>query len=312
MGVADDPTVANPLLRQQMLSTEWFGCVFDLEGVLIKPRYQEHRSSWVKLAEEREEPAPPEMVLKYCDTMKPEDFISRQLRWTRDPMEMRRINQRRGEIYKELLAESADGGKPELLEGVLPFLELMKGNKVPMAVICNALLFSEMCELLKGLQIYEFFEHDQPGEPHVVAGEDVSDWLPDPLPIERACMLMGRPPRRTVVFGNTTNVTEACIEAKAKSVILLGRQPRYELQGADTVVTKLTDLTVANLKRLFTEEESEAAEPQKQVEIFPTAGGGAQAMTMEEEPDYNQWTDSDDSGGRDTPDYLRRRKRRDI
>jgi beta-phosphoglucomutase-like phosphatase (HAD superfamily) len=60
----------------------------------------------------------------------------------------------------------------------------------------------------------------------VVSAEDVSDWLPDPLPIERACQLMGRPPKRTIVFGNNTTVTEACFEAQAKCVLLLGRQKR--------------------------------------------------------------------------------------
>ena len=104
-----------------------------------------------------------------------------------------------------------------------------------------------------------------------MSGEDVSDWLPDPLPIERACTAMGRTTKRCVVFGNNTTVTEACMECGAKSVLLLGRMPRYELQGADTVVDKLTDLSMENLKRLFTEETSDVAEPQREkVEIFPT------------------------------------------
>lgn len=141
----------------------------------------------------------------------------------------------------------------------------------------------------------------------------MSDWLPDPRPIERACLLMGRPPKRTVVFGNTNAVTEACTEAQAKSVLLLGRQPRYELQGADTVVGNLGELTVANLKRLFTEETSEAAEPKRQVELFPTAGAGprSRAMTMEAPPP-EEWTDVDDAGGKEPPDTLRRRRRRDV
>ena len=45
-----------------MLSTGWFGCVFELEGVLVKSRYEEHRTSWMLLAAEREERPPPEMV----------------------------------------------------------------------------------------------------------------------------------------------------------------------------------------------------------------------------------------------------------
>ena len=89
-----------------MLSTSWFGCVFDLEGVLIKSREKEHRESWMKLAKRHDHPPPPEMVLKHCDTMKPEDFIARQLQWTRDPMQMRRYNEERVEIFEDIVAES--------------------------------------------------------------------------------------------------------------------------------------------------------------------------------------------------------------
>mmetsp|Transcript_17244 Transcript_17244/g.27718 ORF Transcript_17244/g.27718 Transcript_17244/m.27718 type:complete len:425 (-) Transcript_17244:502-1776(-) len=319
VGVADDPTVANPLLRQQMLSTEWFGCVFQLEGVLVKSRFKEHKMSWKRLAEEREDSEPPEMVLKLADLMKPEDFISRHLRWTRDPMEMRRIKTRRDEIYAEILAEDPDGGALALLDGVLPFLTLLQNNKVPMAVTCNTYSYSALCEVLASLQILDFFQHDRApgaaldaprGEPHVVSAEDVSDWLPDPLPIERACQLMGRPPKRTIVFGNNTTVTEACFEAQAKCVLLLGRQKRYEMMGADTVVDKLTDLTVSNLKRLFTEETSDAAEPQRQVDIFPPgAGPNTRTLTMEAP---EEGTDTDDAGGKEPPDSTRRRRRRDV
>ena len=122
VGVADDPTLANPLQRQRMLSTEWFGCVFELEGVLIEAREAEHRASWMKLASERGEPPVPEMVLKFASTSKPEDFIQRQLRWTRDPMETRRIAQRRAEIYREILeGPGASSVGPSLLPGVRPF-----------------------------------------------------------------------------------------------------------------------------------------------------------------------------------------------
>jgi len=54
--------VHNPLLRAEMLGTGWFGCIFELEGVLVKSRAAEHKMSWLRLAEERGEPTPPEMV----------------------------------------------------------------------------------------------------------------------------------------------------------------------------------------------------------------------------------------------------------
>jgi beta-phosphoglucomutase-like phosphatase (HAD superfamily) len=312
VGVADDPSVANPLQRLKRLSTEWFGCVFELEGVLIEAREAEHRASWMKLASERGEPPVPEMVLKFASTSKPEDFIQRQLRWTRDPMETRRIAQRRAEIYREILeGPGASSVGPSLLPGVRPFLETLAGASVPMAATCGTMSFSELRATLETLDILRFFENpDSPlGEPNCVSSEDVSDWLPDPLPVERACQLMGRPPKRCVVFGDNSTVVEACVEVGAKSVLLLGRQPRYELQGADAVVGKLTDLSIANLKNLFADEVSEAAEPEREAEIFPqNVGRGAETATYEPEPE----TAGDDVGGREPPNYKSRRRRRDV
>jgi beta-phosphoglucomutase-like phosphatase (HAD superfamily) len=322
VGVADDPTLANPLQRQRMLSTEWFGCVFELEGALVKARDAEHRASWMRLAKEREQTPPPEMVLKFASTMKPEDFVSRQLRWTRDPMEVRRLVQRRAEIYEEILEEqivqalekgSTPPPRDELLPGVLPFLRLMKQARVPMAATCGTKTFRAACEALEKLEILEFFanERNPQGEPNVVSSEDVSDWLPDPLPIERAAQLMDRTTKRCVVFGDNNTVTEAATECGAKSVLLLGRQPRYELQGADAVVASLKDVTVSNLKNLFADETSEAAEPQREVEIFPTAGRSTRAAVADYF-DYDAQTQSDDAGGKEPPLYKSRRRRRDV
>ena len=321
VGVADDPTLANPLMRQKRLSTEWFGCVFELEGVLVKAREAEHRASWMRLAKEREETPPTELVLKFATTMKPEDFVSRQLRWTRDPMETRRIVQRRVELYEEIMLEKEtvaleNGVTPplreELLPGVLPFLTLMKQANVPMTATCGTKTFSDLCKSLETLEVLKFFENElnPAGEPNVVSAEDVSDWLPDPLPIERASQLMGRTPKRCVVFGDNNTITEAATECGAKSVLLLGRQPRYELQGADAVINSLSDVTVSNLKNLFANETSEAAEPERQVEIMPSKSSSTQ--TMFADYDYDTQTQSDDAGGKEPPSYRSRRRRRDI
>ena len=321
VGVADDPTLANPLQRQKRLSTEWFGCVFDLEGVLVKAREAEHRASWMRLAKEREEPPLNEMVLKFATTVKPEVFVGQHLRWTRDPMEMRRIVARRGEIYEEIMVEmetkATELGAPlplreELLPGVLPFLELMKQNAVPMTATCGTKTFAQLCASLERLDVLKYFanEMNPGGEPNVVSSEDVSDWLPDPLPIERASQLMGRTPKRCVVFGDNNTITEAATECGAKSVLLLGRQPRYELQGADSVINSLADVTVSNLKNLFANETSEAAEPERQVEIMPQKS--ASTRTMLKEYDYDSQTQSDDAGGKEPPSYRSRRRRRDI
>ena len=130
----------------------------------------------MRLAKEREQTPPPEMVLKFASTMKPEDFVSRQLRWTRDPMEVRRLVARRAEIYEEILEEkivealekgSTPQPRDELLPGVLPFLRLMRQARVPMAATCGTKTFRAACESLEKLEILEYFanERNPGGEP---------------------------------------------------------------------------------------------------------------------------------------------------
>ena len=113
------------------------------------------------------------------------------------------------------------------------------------------------------------------------------------------------------MFGDNNTVTEAATECGAKSALLLGRQPRYELQGADAVFASLADVTVSNLKSLFADETSDAAEPQREVEIFPTAGSNPRAAVADFF-DADAQTQSDDAGGKEPPSYKSRRRRRDA
>ena len=88
-------------------------------------------------------------------------------------------------------------------------------------------------------------------------------------------------------------MTEAATECGAKSAHP-GRQPRYELQGADAVFASLADVTVSNLKNLFADETSDAAEPQREVEIFPSSGSAQRAAVADYRDDASQ-TQRDDA-----------------
>ena len=41
-GVADDPSIHNPLQRAERLSTAWFGVIVEFEGVLIESSWETH------------------------------------------------------------------------------------------------------------------------------------------------------------------------------------------------------------------------------------------------------------------------------
>ena len=64
---------------------------------------------------------------------------------------------------------------------------------------------------------------------------------------------------------------------------------------------RLTDLSIENLKRLFTEETSEAAEPEREkVEIFPSQFTAPVVAERSWEPEAM----GDDAGGKEPPDYT--------
>jgi hypothetical protein len=41
-GVADDPSIHNPLQRQERLSTGWFGVILEYEGVCVESSWETH------------------------------------------------------------------------------------------------------------------------------------------------------------------------------------------------------------------------------------------------------------------------------
>jgi len=61
-------------------------------------------------------------------------------------MEVRRIKQRRAELFEEVM-QQLDSPKAELQAGVRPFLELLRKNNIPMAVTCGNLTNRELVEV---------------------------------------------------------------------------------------------------------------------------------------------------------------------
>lgn len=48
----DDFRLANPLKRQERLSTAWFGVILEYEGVLFEDTHEAHQQAWLAVAEE--------------------------------------------------------------------------------------------------------------------------------------------------------------------------------------------------------------------------------------------------------------------
>jgi len=248
--LADDPTLGNPLERLKRMGTDWIGVVIDYEGGLVEATIGLHTEAWLKLAEEEVKPRPFTHVLKRAAHMKAEQAISEVLCWGREPVYVRRLAQRKEEIYEELLGD----WRPAEVAGTRDLLNTLKSHEVPVAV-CS--LRNSVHDDLKRLGLESSINA-------VVAAEDVQRCQPDPEAYMYAAQLLKRPVARCAVIGTSIQSFEAAHECGMQSIAIAGQRPLYELRAADLVVKQLDELSFVNFKQLFTLENG--IEPQVELE----------------------------------------------
>eukprot|EP00976_Prorocentrum_cordatum_P001732 34939-Prorocentrum_minimum.AAC.2 len=253
-GVADDPSIHNPLDRQNRLGCGWLGALLEWEGVVVGDYSAEHKEAWLALAEEEGKSPPLAFVLKKAEGMKSEQVISEVLCWSRNPMEVRRLAQRKAELFQANLGSMEYQVNP----GIVEFLKNMSTNDVPCALATSAPA-SVVEKAIADLGLEGYFTA-------VVTGDDVERHRPDPDGYMFAAMVVGRVPKRCIVIGNQNSCIEAAHYAGMKSIAIANTRPAYELASADLVVRQLDELSMVNLKQLFRMEDLENT-PELEVEM---------------------------------------------
>lgn len=125
-GVADDVNLANPLQRMNRLGTGWFGTIFELDGVCIEYECGDGERSWQALAVEEGKTPPPLWAMKKARGMKNEQVVTEVFNWTRNPVEARRLANRREEVLTELLG----GRKPMVPPGVEQLMDILQVGEI--------------------------------------------------------------------------------------------------------------------------------------------------------------------------------------
>ncbi|KAK7358621.1 hypothetical protein VNO77_00557 [Canavalia gladiata] len=253
---ADNPSLQNPLLRQERMGCGWLGAIFEWEGVLIEDNPDLEKQAWLALCQEEGKPPPPIFILKRIEGMKNEQAISEVLCWSRDPAQLRRMANRKEEIYKAL-----QGGIYTLMPGSKEFVSVLMHYKIPMALVST--------RPRKTLEsaVGEFGIEDNFNV--IVAAEDVHRGKPDPEMFVYAAQLLNFIPERCIVFGNSNLTVEAAHDARMKCVAVASKHPVYELGAADLVVRRLDELSVVDLKNLADIELTEfgSGEPEVELEV---------------------------------------------
>lgn len=251
---ADDPSLGNPLQRHKRMGTDWMGVILDYERVMVEDTTNLHTEAWLRLAEEEVKPRPLTHSLKRAALMKAEQAIAEVLCWGREPTYVRRLAQRKIEIYEELLGD----WRPAQMPGVRELLETLKTHQVPVAVCSTG---RNVVDDLKQLGLETYISD-------VIAADDVERCQPDPEAYAYAAQRIGRPPVRCIVVGAGNQSFEAAHDCGMQCVAVAGQGPLYELSAADLVVKQLQDISFVNFKQLFTLEEGiePQMEPEEEVE----------------------------------------------
>lgn len=263
---ADNPSLHNPLLRQERMGCGWLGAIFEWEGVIIEDNPDLEKQAWLTLAQEEGKSPPPAFILRRIEGMKNEQAISEVLCWSRDPAELRRMASRMEEIYQAL-----QGGIYRLRTASKEFVNILMHYKIPMALVSTRPR-KTLETAIDSIGIEEYFTA-------IVAAEDVHRGKPDPEMFVYAAQLLKFIPERCIVFGNSNQTVEAAHDARMKCVAVASKHPVYELGAADLVVRHLDELSVVDLKNLADIESTEFGSVEPEMELEEEEEGYPSSLT---------------------------------
>lgn len=253
--VVDDPRLANPLERQNRLSTAWFGVITEFDGVLVDSTEAANIQAWLQVAEEMKLPRPLGQVLRRIQGARDEVVIMQLFTWTRNPSQAARIAQRKEEIYDSIM----NGVQPAEVPGARSFLDTLRNYNIPVA-LATAQPERRVKPALEQLNLSNYFDA-------IVTAEDNGSSEVEFYYVTAAHQLQ-RPFVRCIVVGDSNRSMEAAHELGMKSVIVTGSQPAWNFSNADLVVRNLSALSFVNMKKLFGNED--LIEPQYEHEEEPS------------------------------------------
>ncbi|KAK4802857.1 hypothetical protein SAY86_001060 [Trapa natans] len=253
---ADNPSLHNPLLRQERMGCGWLGAILEWEGVIVEHNPEIEKQAWLVLSQEEGKSRPPAFILRRIEGMKNEQAISEVLCWSRDPTETRRLASRKEEIYQAL-----QGGIYRLRDGSKEFVNVLTRYKIPMALVSTSSRKS-LETAIGATGVEGYFTA-------IVTAEDVHRGRPDPEMYVYAAQLLKFIPERCIVFGNSNQTVEAAHDARMKCVAVASKHPIYELAAADLIVRHLHELSIVDLKNLADIEsaEFESGDPDVELEV---------------------------------------------
>jgi HAD superfamily hydrolase (TIGR01509 family) len=214
-----------------------WAALFDWDGVIVDSRAL-HEQAWNAVAREFGYRHAAGDFKRHFGSQNRRAIIE-ILGWTRDDALMRRISERKEELYRDSLGASAE----LLLPGVSEFLALLGERGVPCAIVSSSPRIN-IDRVLGGLGLGTQFQQ-------IVAAEDAARSKPDPEGFIRGASRLGVQPTRCVVFEDAPAGIEAGRRAEMRVVALTTTHAGGDLGAADIVVDGLRPELVERIESWF-------------------------------------------------------------
>lgn len=218
------------------MPSDW-SALFDWDGVIVDSKAL-HERAWNDVAREFGYPHGPGDFKRHFGSQN-RRAIMEILGWTRDLALMRRISDRKEELYRQSLGAPAE----LLLPGVAEFVALLRARGIPRAIVSSTPR-ANIDRVLEGIGLAAEFQH-------IVAAEDTARSKPDPEGFLRAARHLGKPPKSCVVFEDAPAGIEAGHSAEMRVVALTTTHGPDELAAADIVVDRLGAALLERIESWF-------------------------------------------------------------
>ena len=213
------------------------GVIFDWDGVVIDSSAQ-HERSWEILSEEISKPLPAGHF-KLGFGKKNEVNIPGILEWASDADEIRRLGDRKEEIYRGLVRESG----VHVLPGARELLAALGEEAIP-AAVGSSTPRENLNAIFAATGLRDYFQA-------VVCGDDVTNGKPAPDVFLLAANRLGLEAHECLVIEDAHVGIEAARRAGMRVLAVATTHPLHELHEATGAVKSLAGVTPSTLVCIF-------------------------------------------------------------
>ena len=215
-----------------------FATAFDLDGTLIDNNAY-HILAWQEFYRKRgRELSTEDYLINFNGRTMPDviKYVFQKNDMTKEDIE--RCTNEKESLYRELYAPHI-----EPVKGLLPLLELLHQNNIPM-VIATSGIEANIEFMFSHIPIRRYFKK-------VIKGTDITFGKPHPEMYLLAARELGLPAEKCIAFEDATVGIRSASDAGMKVVAVSTTHSEEELSGADMIVKDFEGINIEILKGLF-------------------------------------------------------------